>query len=693
MPYLFPVGDALAAWSRRLLTATAAIGLLVVVWLVSVRVFRTSADLAVAVCGVLEAIFFGLVALGKDEAAESSAASPEIIAVARSRLRSAVSSQVTEQATALTARGLLTVPWNRTGDPTQDRSSVAELARAVEAGRQLIVLGGSQSGKTTLATRLAETLAAHPGRQPVLFSLSTWNHGQVWLKDWMLLTIRTGYDLTSAADVEAAEAAFREGLIIPIFDGLDEIEASYRITAAETIHQLVGAAPAVLTSIATPETEQAARVALPSAEIIKLRPVATAEVSRYLLDSPMADADELAPLTSGIVEDPESAASQALSSPLMAWLAKTIYAADANARSRGIAGPDELVDPARFPDAESVERHLLRSLPTAVFERYRLRSRAPGSPAGAFTPGQADRWLAFLAARATRRIIGFWEFRRYAPLFRIALLAAVVVGCVIAIIGSAVPYLAGPGYFLLLAGAVFGFAWSRGYTVTRARVADPTRIGYGYAGQDDGDLRLHALRLARAAAAALVAYVAGVVTQAVRGQASWRFGLTPREFGAAAFVAIVLCFVVANLGGRIAGWILLHRPGIDAHMGARAGDPLAAIRSDRRSGAAILVVGTTVLAAGIALYDVVFLPADAIWNVSLAPVSASIAAFIWNEWICFTVAHQWLALRGRLPWRLSTFLRQCHEGGILRKNGNHFEFRHRRLQESLQTGSDEGVRR
>ncbi|HEY3734643.1 MAG TPA: hypothetical protein VGL63_12075 [Streptosporangiaceae bacterium] len=656
--------------------------------------FRTSADLAVAVCGVLEAIFFGLVASGRDKAAESSPASQEIIAEARSRLRSVVRSQVTEQANALTARGLLTVPWNRTGDPTQARSSVAELARAVEAGRQLIVLGGSQSGKTTLATRLAETLAAHPGRQPVLFSLSTWNHGQVWLKDWMLLTIRTAYNLMSAADAQAAEEAFREGTIIPVFDGLDEIEASHRMSAAETIHQLVGTTPAVLTSVATPETEQAARVALPSAEIIKLRPVATEEVSRYLLESPMAEVGELAPLTSGIVEAPESAAGQALSSPLMAWLAKTIYVADTHAaHSRGIARPDELVDPAHFPDAESVERHLLRSLPTAVFERYSLRSRAPGSPAGAFTPAQADRWLAFLAARATRRIIGFWEFRSYAPLFRIALLAAAVAGCVIAIIGSAVPYLAGPGYFLLLAGAVFGFAWSRGYAVTRARVADPTRIGYGYTGQDDGDLRLHTLRLARAAAAALVAYAAGVVTQAVRGQAGWLFGLTPSEFGAAAFVAIMLCFVIANLGGRIAGWILLHRPGIDAHMGARAGDPLAAIRSDRRSGAAILVVGTTVLAAGIALYDVVFLPADAIWNLSLAPVSASVAAFIWNEWICFKVAHQWLALRGRLPWRLSLFLRQCHEGGILRKNGNHFEFRHRRLQESLQTAGDEDERR
>lgn len=609
-------------------------------------------------------------------------------------MRSVVRSQVAEQANALTSPGVLTVPWVRTGDPAQARSSVADLTREVGDGGQLIVLGDSQSGKTTLATRLSELLAVHPDRQPVLFSLSTWNPGQVWLKDWMLRAIQTDYGLTSAADAAAAQAMFRDGKIIPVFDGLDEIDASHRARAAETIHRLVGTAPAVLTSIATPENEQAAWIALPLAATIRLRPVAMEEVGRYLLDSPLAETDGLAPLTSRLIGYPESAAGKALSSPLMAWLAKTIYSPGMNAAgTRGFARPDELADPACFPNAESVESHLLRSLPAAVFERYRSSPRAPGSPAGSFTPQQADRWLSFLAARATRRIIGFWEFRSYAPLFRIAVLASVAAGCVIAVIGSAVPYLAGPGYLLLLAGAVFGFAWSRGYAVTRARVDDPTRIGYGYTGQHDGDLRLHSLRLAHGAIAAAAAYAAGVVTQAVRGQESWLFGLTLREFGIAAFVAIVLCLIVANLGGRVAGWILLRRPTMDARMGARAGDPLTAIRSDRRSGAAILVVATIVLAAGIALYDILFLPVGAIWNLCLVPVSACIAAFIWNEWICFKAAHLWLALHGRLPWRLSAFLRQCHEGGILRKNGNHFEFRHRRLQEGLQKASDQSTRR
>ena len=672
------------AWSRRLVIATAAAALFAIVWLVSAALFRQPAVVSVPISAALDAIALVIITPFVPGHGAPPEPTAEGLAEAQNRLRRTVRSQVAQQSLALTARGVLKVPW--TGGLTHARPSVSDLARAVGSGHQLIIFGGTQSGKTTLATRLAEMVAAGPRRQPVLFSLSTWNPGNVWLRDWMLQTIRAAYGLATVADAEAADATLREGMLIPIFDGLDEIDASYLGTAAETIHQLIGTAPAVLTSVETPETEMAAQIALASAEIIRLGPLRMAEVNRYLLDSPFAEARGLAPLASGLVDHPESAVALALSSPLMAWLAKTIYAGGADeAGIRGVARAAELTDRQRFPDAESVEKHLLRSLPAAVFERYRSSPKAPGSPAGTFTPAQADRWLAFLAARATRRIIGFWEFRSYAPLFRIALLAAVIAGCVIAIIGNAVPYLAGPGYFLLLAGAVFGFGWSRGYSVTRSRETDPTRIGYNYAGQHDGSLSLHAVRLARAVAATIVAYASGVVTQQVlRGRIGWLFGLTPREFGVAALVAVIACVAVANLGGRIAGWILMRRPRIDALMGARAGDPLAAIRSDRRSGVAILVVGTVALAAGVALYDVLLLPSEAIWNVCLAPAGACIAAFIWNEWICFKVAHWWLALRGRLPRRLSAFLKQCHEGGILRKNGNHFEFRHRTLQESLQ---------
>lgn len=680
------VGEVLEARYRRVLLGAAAVAVFAVVWLIAAAGFHQPADSAVPTAAALDAIALMLIAPYIPGPVKPPELAGEVMAEARDRLRQTVRSQVAQQALALTDRGVLAVPW--TGGLSYARATVPELASIVDGG-QLIVFGDTQSGKTTLATRLAEELSTESTRQPVLFSLATWSPATVWLKDWMLQTIRTAYGLASPADLKAAEATLREGGIVPIFDGLDEIGASDLIRAADAIHKQVGASPAVLTSIRTPETDRAARAALPSATVITMAPVEMQEVSRYLLESPFAEIQELDPITSEIINDPQSPVGQALSSPLMAWLAKTIYAAGGLATSlRGVARPDELTNRKIFSDFESVEKHLLRSLPISVFERYRSSPKTHGSPAGAFTPEQAERWLGFLAARATRRIIAFWEFYRYAPLFRIALMSAVIAGCAIAAVGNAVGYFAGPGYLLLLAGGVFGIGWSRGYA-TRDKVSDPTRIGYN-AGQSRERLDLHEVRFVRAVAAAIVAYASGVVLQTAQRRTSWLFGLTPREFGTAAFLATVLCFLIANVGGRIAAWILLRRPEIDARMGARAGDPLAAIQSDKRSGVVIFVIATTVLGAGIALYDAAFLTVAACWNVCVAPLAAGIAASIWNEWLPFKVSHLWLAMRGRLPRHLGAFLRQCHEGGILRKNGNHFEFRHLRLQESLRTMTPRG---
>jgi hypothetical protein len=43
----------------------------------------------------------------------------------------------------------------------------------------------------------------------------------------------------------------------------------------------------------------------------------------------------------------------------------------------------------------------------------------------------------------------------------------------------------------------------------------------------------------------------------------------------------------------------------------------------------------------------------------------------------------WVASRGRLPWRLMTFLHDAHQRGALRQTGGVYEFRHHRLQQRL----------
>ncbi|WP_041540312.1 hypothetical protein [Catenulispora acidiphila] len=52
-------------------------------------------------------------------------------------------------------------------------------------------------------------------------------------------------------------------------------------------------------------------------------------------------------------------------------------------------------------------------------------------------------------------------------------------------------------------------------------------------------------------------------------------------------------------------------------------------------------------------------------------------------WLRFRVAHFWLWRQGMLPFELFTVLEHMHRLGILRRNGGHYVFNHRRLREQL----------
>jgi len=58
--------------------------------------------------------------------------------------------------------------------------------------------------------------------------------------------------------------------------------------------------------------------------------------------------------------------------------------------------------------------------------------------------------------------------------------------------------------------------------------------------------------------------------------------------------------------------------------------------------------------------------------------------FVQAAWGAFTITRWWLALRGRLPWRLMGFLADAHEHrGVLRQVGAVYQLRHAQLQRHL----------
>ncbi|MCW2144628.1 hypothetical protein [Actinoplanes cyaneus] len=69
------------------------------------------------------------------------------------------------------------------------------------------------------------------------------------------------------------------------------------------------------------------------------------------------------------------------------------------------------------------------------------------------------------------------------------------------------------------------------------------------------------------------------------------------------------------------------------------------------------------------------------------PVSALLVLrnSAWMRWLLFVRC--WLPLRGRLPWRVATFLEDAHQRDVLRQSGAVYLFRHALLHTHLATAA------
>ena len=80
------------------------------------------------------------------------------------------------------------------------------------------------------------------------------------------------------------------------------------------------------------------------------------------------------------------------------------------------------------------------------------------------------------------------------------------------------------------------------------------------------------------------------------------------------------------------------------------------------------------------------------WAIDQQYVNLALVVWVWlafrSSWLSYSVTRVWLALTGRLPWRLMTFLEDARHRGVLRQAGPVCQFRHALLQERLARTSD-----
>jgi nucleoside phosphorylase/DNA polymerase III delta prime subunit len=182
----------------------------------------------------------------------------------------------------------LTNPWhmevqetNRPPRPLPLGISVVDIYD--KADGKLLILGEPGAGKTTLLLELARTLLkrAEQNEQegiPVVFHLSSWAAKRQPLSIWLVEELKTKYQIPR----QIGSDWINENQILPLFDGLDEIDASSRpacIQAINEYHLEHRFTSLVVCSRKNEYLSQAQRLSLSRA--VSIQPLTTEQITAY----------------------------------------------------------------------------------------------------------------------------------------------------------------------------------------------------------------------------------------------------------------------------------------------------------------------------------------------------------------------------------------------------------------------------
>ncbi|MEU5404400.1 hypothetical protein ABZ348_34545 [Streptomyces sp. NPDC005963] len=250
---------------------------------------------------------------------------------------------------------------------------------------RLVITGAGGAGKTVSALELLLGLIEGRGEDepvPVRIPLPRWDTERQTLPELLVERLVEAYDWPKAMAADLT----RHGLVLPVLDGLDEMDlqgpgglpnpaaprATAVVEALNSYQQGREAGPLILTC-RTAHYDALVPQAVIDAARIEVEPVGATDARGYL-EGRALDETRWRPLTNHLNADPTGMLAGVLSTPWRLGLTATVYHHDGN--------PGELLT---LPNAQAVDAHLLaRYIPAAV-------STAP-NPNG-YTPDQVHRWL------------------------------------------------------------------------------------------------------------------------------------------------------------------------------------------------------------------------------------------------------------------------------------------------------------
>ncbi len=519
--------------------------------------------------------------------------------------------------------------------------------------RRLVVLGDAGSGKSVLLIRLVLDLIATGDPDdpvPVLLPLTSWEPEQRDFPGWLADRLTADYPALAAPHPgfgTVAAALLAGDRILPVLDGLDELPGPAQAAALLALNAALPQ-PAGFVVAARTEPYRAAVHAgdvLTGAAVIRLQPLTVADLGGYLTltarpgggpstlwgpvlrrlaAGPAGGPAGAVPGSAGGLDAGAGAGRAALvagvlSSPLMTSLARAAY-------SDTGADPAEMFDAHRFPTAAELEKHLLDRAVPAGFRRG----------------------LSWLAGHAPADI-AWWRLTAALPRPLLGGIGAAIGAATFAAVALSL----GAGTRVIGATAVLGGAATALVVLRQPLVPAAARLRTGR--------RTRGL------------WVRGRTGPPTVGVVGWLTG------GAA--LAATLWFTAGPLAALAGCGAIAAARALDVWLDVpadvtAAASPAALLRSDRRTALTRAVIRGGILGATAAA----LISAPAGLAVAAA---AAVTSVLFTAWGRFTIARGWLALRGRLPWRLMTFLADAHRRGLLRQAGGVYQFRHALLRERL----------
>lgn len=570
---------------------------------------------------------------------------------------------------------------------------------------RMVVLGTAGAGKTVALVRLVHDLnrallagtvdldLPHQARAAVLLDLHGWTTGARWptlaaastqelvndLDAWIArqIAVRHGISVVDARRVVS------EGAIIPVLDGLDEMDAplSSRPRAAAMIRLLNGrSGPVVLAcrleayrALAAEKVAAGEAPILQDAQSVILEALDSDAVVEYLTDRFSNGGSGIHPSWRPVVEAIRAGRTdlaKVLGQPLRLFQAATAYSD---------AGSAELtrIPAARLPD-HMMARHL------AVVPTFFPR---PGRRRRRYDPDRMVEWLTTFACllRVVGDPEGPWRWsgsdihlddlwmvpgrylaRGLSFSVKMVLLAAPFVAIIV--VGASRHVLTLPPLALLLASLVLG----------------GLLLGWGDLSPHPKPLSRNDLRVSHRRPRIFDQHMGGLAGGLV-------FGLLCAA-GSGLFVGLVAGVSQGVVGGSVIGIVGGVVIGIIVRCaGVRTIDrPSRLFRKSLLSDAAVIYSITMVLALGPAVW-LAWWSGAALGSAVVMTGMAALSGIAVGSWV-FLLASRWprywiavaiAARRGLLPPRPAAFLDWAYTAGLFRISGIAVQFRHHELQEWL----------